>query len=201
MAKVERHALLQGLSGTLGKTLVFRQMRDGSTIVSAKPDFSNRKFSSGQLTHQGHFKEAAAYARWAAKTQPIYTELAKGTTKNAYNIALSDWFNPPVIYSIKWQERRIRVQASDNVLVAKVLVTILDQEGKTLEQGQAVLVKDPCWEYVTGTEGKVRVEVWDLPGNVTRQEMQSSCERIKRDLSSSAHDEISNTVFHDSLIM
>ena len=77
--------------------LVFRQMPDGSTWVSGTPDFSQRKFSKGQKNHQRRFKEAAAYARDAAKTQPVYAELAKGTVKNAYNIALSDWFNPPVV--------------------------------------------------------------------------------------------------------
>ena len=74
----------------LGQSLVFRQMKDGRTIISTKPDFSNRVFSQEQLTHQSRFQEASAYARHAAKTNPIYAELAKGTSKNAYNIALSD---------------------------------------------------------------------------------------------------------------
>jgi hypothetical protein len=45
MAKVKRNAIMQGLSGTLGKDYVFRQMKDGRTIISTKPDFSNRQFS------------------------------------------------------------------------------------------------------------------------------------------------------------
>jgi hypothetical protein len=101
MAKLKRNVLIEGLSGTLGKDLVFRQMRDGRTIVSTK--FSNRVFSNGQLTHQSRFQQAAAYARQAARTNPIYAELAKGTTKTAYNVALSDWFHPPVIHEIKRQ--------------------------------------------------------------------------------------------------
>ena len=96
MAKVANNVLARGLSGAIGNA-VFRQMPDGSTWVSAIPDFSHRKFSKGQKKHQSRFKEAAAYARSAAKKYPIYAELTKGTTKNAYNVALSDWFNPPVI--------------------------------------------------------------------------------------------------------
>ena len=170
MAKVKRNVMFRGISGTIDKTLVFRQMRDGTTILSAKPDFSRRVFSKGQLTHQSRFQEAAAYARHAAKTNPIYAELAKGTMKTAYNIALSDWFNSPVIHNIQRQGELIRVEATDNVRVNKVLVTILDSEEKILEQGEAVLVKDMKWEYVSATEGRVKIEVWDLAGNVTKQE-------------------------------
>jgi hypothetical protein len=54
---------------------------------------------------------AAAYAGEAAKTQSIYAELAKDTTKYAYNWALSDWFNPPVIQRIERHEGLIRVRA------------------------------------------------------------------------------------------
>ena len=49
MAKVTRNIVMSGLSGSLGKDLVVRQMRDGRTIISAKPNFSNRQFSEGQF--------------------------------------------------------------------------------------------------------------------------------------------------------
>lgn len=171
MAKVKRNILIEGLSGTLGKDLVFRQMRDGRTIVSTKPDFSNRVFSDGQLTHQSRFQQAAAYARQAAKTNPIYAELAKGTTKTAYNIALSDWFHPPVIHEIKRQDGRIRVNVTDNVLVSRVVVTILEEEGEIREKGEGIRGEGNWWKYVSGKEGRVRVEAWDLAGNVIKQEI------------------------------
>jgi len=171
MSKVKLNSMLAAMSGTIGKTMVVRQMRDGSFIMSAKPDFSRRKFSKGQLTHQSRFQEAVRYAREAAKTNPIYAELAKGTTKTAYNIALSDWFNPPVIHNIDRQNGVIGVEAVDNVMVARVRVTILDEAGKVLKQGEAVLVKSKLWEYLTVTTGKVIVEVWDLAGNTARKEI------------------------------
>ena len=170
MPKVKWNAPIQGISGAI-KDLVFRQLRDGRTIVCAKPDFSRRKFSTGQKDHQSRFQQAARYARWASKTNPIYAELAKDTMKTAYNIALSDWFHPPVIHAIERQNGRIRVKATDNVLVDKVLVMILDEEGNTLDQGQAVQVDGVWWEYVTATKGKVRVEAWDLAGNMAGQEI------------------------------
>lgn len=170
MAKVKRNLILQGISGAIDKTLVFRQMRDGTTILSAAPDFSKRVFSKGQLTHQSRFQQASAYARLAAKTNPVYAKLAKGTTKTAYNIALSDWFNPPIIDLVKWEEGRIRIWASDNVLVTKILVTVMDEQEKVLEQGQARQINETIWEYTAQATGRVIVEVWDLPGNKTRVE-------------------------------
>ena len=41
-------------------------------------------------THQSQFKKASAYAKAAAKTHPLYAELAARLHKPAYNIALSD---------------------------------------------------------------------------------------------------------------
>jgi hypothetical protein len=65
----------------------------------------------------------------------------------------------------------IRIDATDNVQVAKVVVTISDAAGKTLERGQALLVKDRCWEYIPAAEGKVTVEAHDLAGNITTKEL------------------------------
>ena len=167
MAKIKKNAIMQGLSGSVGG-LVFRQMSDGSIRVSAKPDFSHRKFSQGQKDHQSRFKQAVAYAREAAKTQPIYAELAQGTTKNAYNWALSDWFNPPVIHRIERIESRIRVDARDNVLVTRVRVTIVNADGEVLESGDASQVDADWWEYPVSTEGIIEAVAWDMAGNKTK---------------------------------
>lgn len=67
----------------------------------------------------------------------------------------------------------IRVQASDDVLVVKVEVMIVDEVGKVLEKGLATQVGDEFWEFVVegdewNVEGyrlKVVAKVWDLAGN------------------------------------
>ena len=110
-----------------------------------------------------------AYAREAAKSQPIYGELAAGTIKSAYNFALSDWFNPPVIHCVERRDGLIRVEASDNVMVTRVVVTILDGDGNVIEKGEALKVDERWWEYAAGMEGKVAAEAWDLAGNVVRE--------------------------------
>ncbi len=165
MAKVKSNPIVRGISGKIGN-LVFRQMPGGETYVSGVPNFDKRKFSKGQKDHQSRFQLAAAYAREAAKTQPIYAELAKGTIKSAYNFALSDWFNPPVIHKIERVNGRIRVQASDNVMVTKVVVTVLDEAGKVVEKKEAVRMKNDWWEVDLSVVGKVVAEAWDLAGNV-----------------------------------
>lgn len=111
MAKVRSNLFVQGLSGKLGDQVVFRTLRDGRTIVCVKPDFSQRKLSKDQKAHHQRFKAAAAYARSAARTQPLYAELAAGTLKNAYNVALGDWFHPPVIQQVERRGATIHIQA------------------------------------------------------------------------------------------
>lgn len=176
MAKVVSNQVVQGVSGGLGRDLMLRRLRDGRTILCVKPDFSRRKLSEGQQAHYQRFREGAAYARDAAKTEPVYAEIAAGTMKTAYNIALADWFHPPVIHKVEMAEGRVRVFASDNVRVAHVRVAIADGEGKVREQGEAVgpVSASGWWEYAAGrlpgVGEKVVVEARDLAGNVTRAE-------------------------------
>ena len=171
MAEVRSNVFVRGVSGKVGDQFVLRILRDGRTILCNKPDFSNRKLSRDQKAHHRRFREAAAYARDAAQRQPIYAELAAGTMKNAYNIALSDWFHAPEIHAVERQGNAIRIQASDDMRVTTVQVMILNEAGKTVEKGCAVQVNDAWWEYVPQQTGGVRVEVKDLAGNVTKQTM------------------------------
>lgn len=163
MAKVTRNPVVRGIQGSIGN-LVFREMPDGKTWVSAKPDFSSRKFSKGQKSHQQRFKEASAYAREASKREPIYAELAAGTIKSPYNIALSDWFHPPVIHEVVQQAQRVQIRASDNIKVVEVSVMILNEKGKVIEKKNAVQVGKDLWECDCDA-ARIRVEVRDLAWN------------------------------------
>jgi hypothetical protein len=169
MAKVKKNIIIWGVSGSLGPDHYARITKDGRTIISHKPDFSNRQFSEGQRKVQSRMQQAAAYAK-AAKNNPIYVKKAEGTAKNAYNVALGDWFKPPVIRRIEWQDGKVRVSASDDVMVTKVTVTILDEGEQPLEQGDAELTLGVWWDYQPANKGRIRIEAWDLAGNVTQQE-------------------------------
>jgi hypothetical protein len=88
-----------------------------------------------------------------------------------------DWFEAPVIHRIeragectsKCTGECIRVQASDNILVTRVRVSVLGEGGTVLEYGEAIRAEENWWEFATHTEGKTIVaEAWDLAENVTK---------------------------------
>ncbi len=171
MAKVVNNIFVRGLSGQLGGQFVIRRLRDGRTIVCKSPDFSSRVLSEGQKEHHTRFKAASQYARNASRSNPIYARLAEGTMKNAYNVALGDWFHPPVIQRLGRYGAAVRIWATDDVQVAGVQVLVLDENGNILELGEASQGRGDWWEYVPHAAGKVVVEARDLPGNKVRQEL------------------------------
>ncbi len=176
MAKASTNPLIESLSGTLGKDLYARTTKDGRTIISHKPDFSNRQFSEAQLNVQNRTKQAADYAKVASRQNPIYARKAAGTSKNAYNIAFRDWRRPPVIDHIEWHAGKVRVRAHDDVMVTGVTVSILGEDGVPLERGEAELWMGVWWDYEAGHRGRILVEARDLAGNVTREEFSPSSE-------------------------
>jgi len=174
MAKLKANAIIEGLSGSLGKDLYVRTTKDGRMIICQKPDFSNRQFSEAQLGVQDRTGQAAAYASVASKENPIYAQKAKGTSLNAYNVAVRDWWRPPVIDRISVEPGNVCVSAHDDVTVCRVTISILDEAGELLEQGEAELKPGSWWEYQATNTGLVRVEARDLPGNVAQQEFRPS---------------------------
>lgn len=171
MADVVDNVIVEGLSGKLGKQLVIRRLRDGRTIVCKKADFSRRKLSEAQMEHHQRVKQASAYAKPASQSNPVYAQLAAGTMKNAYNVAMGDWFNPPVIQRLGRYGAAVRIWATDDVQVAGVSVSVLDEEGRILEQGEALQARGDWWEYVPSARGKIIVEAHDLPGNKVTAEL------------------------------
>jgi hypothetical protein len=171
MALVVDNIITEGLSGRLGDQVVFRRLRNGRTYLCKKPNFSNRKLSDAQKEHHGRVKSAAAYARNASRTNPLYARLAEGTMKNAYNVAFGDWFHPPVIQRLGWYGTAVRIWATDDVQVAGVLVLVLDGNGGILEQGTAAQGRGDWWEYAPTAMGKIVVEARDLPGNKVKSEL------------------------------
>jgi len=70
---------------------------------------------------------------------------------------------------VQQRDGRILVEASDTVMVAKVVITILDEKGMMLENGEAIRAEGDWWEYAPSAKGKtITAEAWDLAGNVTK---------------------------------
>lgn len=59
-------------------------------------------------------------------------------------------------------------------MVTGVAVTILDEQGQCLEQGEAELWMVVGWEYRPAQKGRIHIEVRDMAGNVTQQEFSPS---------------------------
>jgi hypothetical protein len=182
MTRVILNGTVKALRGKTGN-LIFRELPDGTTVMgqgqhkknSRQKKRAKEKRSERQKAHNDRFQEAVFYARAAAKTEPVYAELAAVTPMwTAYNHALHDWFHAPEIGCLAQEPgtrfaKQIVVEASDDVLVTKVKVTVLDEESRVLETGEAVREQDGWWEFASQTEGKTIVaEAWDLPGNVTK---------------------------------
>ena len=164
MAKVRKNPVIQGISGKIGN-LVFKQLPDGSTIVTAKIVLHNKKWSEGQLAHQVRMKEAALYGK-GAQYHPVYVALAETSTLTGYNWAFADRMKPPVIHLVERVEGGSRVRASDNVGVVRVEVQVLDEAGAVLTKGEAVQTSKEVWVYATAVAGRVVARAWDLAGNV-----------------------------------
>ena len=73
------------------------------------------------------------------------------------------------MHHIEWREGSIWVQATDNVLVAKVVIEVRDEQGRALEKGEGIRQEEDWWEYLPQVAGtSIGVEAWDLAGNVTK---------------------------------
>ncbi len=177
MAKVRKNIIIEGLSGSLGDQLVIKIGKGGQTIISTAPKFpADRTFTEAQTAHQEKFREGAAYAKDAAKKEPLYEEKAAGTPQTAYNVAMADFMHPPEIvqvdvsgYTGKVGET-IRAQVQDDVKVKSVKVVIASEQDQLIEQGTATPGDGLWWNYTTtanATSDNVNVVVhaWDLPGH------------------------------------
>jgi len=173
MAKVRTNPVFEELTGSIGE-LVIKRARSGRLYVSRKPQYPpERAFSAAQVAHQQRFKAAAAYARQAAQTEPFYAERAQQTRQPAYNVALSDYLQPPVIVAVERGDTAIRIHAEDNVKVTRVMVTALDAEGQVIATGEATPEATGAWwryPLPLTAAGRVQVSAFDLAGNETQWE-------------------------------
>jgi hypothetical protein len=95
LTKVLFHASIKGFRGRIGD-LIFRQMPDGTTVVTKAPPRklrrqkkrANLKRSEHQKAHDEQFHEAVCYARSAHKQNRLHAERAAMQPMiNSYNLA------------------------------------------------------------------------------------------------------------------
>jgi hypothetical protein len=186
MAIVKKNVVTDGLSGKLGKNIVFRQ-RNGKTIVSTSPVSSHTK-TEKQENHRKRFTKAVRYAQ-VQMADPVFGEQyrlaakAKGiSTPN--NLAIQDYLRPPVIENLDVGGYHgeigdeILVEAFDDLEVEKVAVEIYHDDGSLVEKGFASKNgNDFEWHYATSVVNtefngdRILVKAVDHPGNETCMEI------------------------------
>lgn len=182
MAKVKDNLVTEGLSGKLGKRLVFRTGKNGKTVLAVRPTYSeDREYNDAQLAQQEAFRMATIYAK-VAQDQPLYQALAKDSESSAYNLAVADWFGKPQVLSINangWSGQSghtIAIKAKDDTKVTSVRV-VIHNNGTILEEGEAIPSNQDglLWTYITTTNVAAApgilldANAYDLAGNFGAQ--------------------------------
>ncbi len=186
MAKSKENLYLYGLSGSVGKQMVFRNTARG-TILAKSPRHTGKR-TDHQKEQGKKFLKAVAYAKQAladSSLSPHYKQLAAASPNklSAYNIAVADYLRPPVIEAINTTDydgsatgQKISVKATDNVKVTAVKVRIAAANQTLIEEGSATL-HEGVWQYTTTaanasiTGSKLTATATDRPGNSTTKEV------------------------------
>jgi len=185
MTKIKDNMINAGLSGMLGKQIVFHQWQ-GLTYISQAPTakHSPRKKEMYKKNNPRLIR-AAAYGKKVMNDPELKQAYKNICTprQNAYNRAVKDYLTKPKIGEIDLSnytgeaDSFIRVYAVDDFKVKQVQVRIEDKDGNGMENGFAVQADDTeHWRFIVTVPhfvsegGKVIVRAYDLPGNETVKE-------------------------------
>lgn len=93
MARLKKHPVLEAMSGSLGKELVFKQYT-AKVVVSRYPDMSKVKPSARQTMQRTKMKEATAYASFAKRDPELRARYEKNLKpgESVYHKAIKDHF-------------------------------------------------------------------------------------------------------------
>lgn len=179
MAQMNDNNATHGIRGKVNQ-FVYRQ-RNGKTVVT-KPPIRTAPYSELQMNITFTFKQAVLYAQSILQNAAIklaYQAKAK-RGRSAFNMAVADYFKPPVIVKVDLSElsnqpgSKITALVIDNFRVEKVKVKIVKSNGALLEEGDAVLQPDGInWQYSTTTANAnaagnmLIITATDLPGHST----------------------------------
>jgi len=97
MAKLINNPLMQGVSGKIGKTLIFRQMKNGTTVIAMRPKPRTKPITPAEAATHQRFKEAAHIAKKRSQDPILRAQyLAKAKPgQSAYLVALTEYLNTP----------------------------------------------------------------------------------------------------------
>ena len=158
--------LTKGLSGMIGRQIVFRSW-NGKTYISAAPR-KPKKQSPLQKENRTRFKMATAFAKKMMKDpekKAEYLAIAKSLKlPNAYTAAITEYLRKPEVkevdttnYSGKAGEEIKVVVRKKDFEVQEVEVVIVDKDGVVIEEGKAS--KEAEWTYKTKSDIKEKESI------------------------------------------
>lgn len=181
MAKINNNLLVNGARGNVGKQFVYKKRGQHTHIAKMPTVNKNLVPTARQLEVRELFAQAALYAKGAMSFPDLKKEYEKKAKngQTAFSVAIRDYLKAPVVRSINADNYNgspgsvITVIASDDFRVASVKVSILDNTGALIEEGNAMLnpIDRNKWIYtavqtnasVAGST--VSATAFDLPGN------------------------------------
>jgi len=176
MATVRTNPILNGLSGMLGKTIVFKNLR-GKTIMANRPS-PPQKQSEQQKTNRSKFRDASCWARMILldpQKKDYYLKKAKKLKlPNAYTAAITDYMRSPRLsdgyHTSNGNATTFHVSKKDFDL-KKAEVMLMDAGGQVRETRMLAEDRYHEWTFTLSTKelrtGAV-VYVSDEAGNVFR---------------------------------
>jgi hypothetical protein len=90
MARVTKNTFTEGLSGAIGKKLVFKVI-NGQTFAGKYPDRSQVKYTKEQLQYREIFAKASKYASEIVKDPAKKKAYKKKRSISVYHAALKDY--------------------------------------------------------------------------------------------------------------
>ncbi len=185
MADVNLNALVDGVSGKVGKKLVLLR-RGGRTLLSSRPQLAG-VISDKQLAQRERFRKAAQYARGILLKPAIKDEYKLAAKNdaflNAFSAAVADYLKAPEIASVNLDNYHgnlgdpIIITSVTDYKLVRVYVSLQKADGTILESGDATSSGTRLeWTYLATTAiadltgVKVVITATDRPGNQTTSE-------------------------------
>jgi len=185
MAKIKNNPIMKGVSGMLGKVVVYRQVR-GNVIMCNRPK-KRKVLTQQQEQTKARFLRAVQYAKKqvaAPEIKALYEPKQNSKFTSAYAAAVGDYLSSPTIHMVDTTAYNgkvgdpILIKASDNFMLTSVHISIFNSSGYLLEQSELVLQQDSAEDYVYTTTvanaivrgTQIIVSVRDRPGNITTEE-------------------------------
>jgi hypothetical protein len=133
MARVASNLLIDGLSGMLGRSLVFKNLR-GKTIVTHAPA-APKKQSDQQKINRGKFREASMWAKEVLldPQAKAYYQLKARKLKlpNAYTAAITDFMRKPKASIMKSGSVTTYTISKKDFALNKVELVRMNDSGQT----------------------------------------------------------------------